>query len=513
MSTCYTRKANNDNYGFGVNIIEMNGDELIELIRKADEGLKNYSCNFLKEKIELESQINKSTTILNERTLSFFLNSFFEKYFGSNCILCANEFSIDIEKEDPSNLTEEVGGKAKKESWNHCYVDGYFKIKDLFTGKENGHLFLEYKLQNRFIFSDLATDFLKYKLITKSNEKNTAFVYIIFGKNENYPTIIRNKGKSANFYSLLKRNISPDSMDDTNVFVYLPNGDSKQAGIKIQDSGKLDAGVLYQPFLKFSALSEQYETFERGSYHEYNEKEKMFLDGMRAYNSKVIKSRLIQDHYFYIRELFNEAISIGVFKGTSCYENVSSGDLTKIKEEINAGAQYRANFEQNLKIKQKIEAAKKGLNAQYFSSFNLIVTLDYFRSIFVPSFKRPQYWAKKIGRGNKQESIDYQSVADDQFAELKRIYSSREDKILQLSFQIMYFIVNVYPVIFNINDEDKTIELSANARLHDLIDEMEMILNRVLSLLKSHEIINLREDDFQKPLKTLCTEVINAIDK
>lgn len=491
----------------------MNGDELIELIRKADEGLKNYSCNFLKEKKELESQINKSTTILNERTLSFFLNSFFEKYFGSNCALCANEFDIDIGKEDPGNLTEEVGGKAKKKSWNHCYVDGYFKVQNLFPGNESGHLFLEYKLQNRFDFSDLATDFLKYKLITKSNEKNTAFVYIIFDKKENYPRIILNKGDLTNSYSLLKRNISPDSMDDTNVFVYLPNGDFEQADTKTQHSEKLDASVLYEPFYKFSALSEQYETFEHGSYHEYNEEENAFLEGLHTYNSKVIKSRLIQDHYFYIRDLFNEAISIGVFNDDTFDKDVLSGDLTKIKEVIKAGAQYNANFEQNLKIDSKIEAAKKGLKAQYFSSLNLIVTLDYFRSLFVPSFERPQYWTKKIGRGTKQEIIDYQLVADNQIGELKRIYDSSKDKIRQLSFQIMYFIVKVYPIIFTINDEDKTIELSANTRLHDLIDEMEMILNRILSLLKSHEKINLREDDFQKPLKTLCAEVINAIDR
>lgn len=72
-------------------------------------------------------------------------------------------------------------------------------------------------MQNDFEFIDLATDFLKYKLYTDKNNENTIFIYVIFDKNENYPTILN--GDTEQFL-YIKDIIRETQFKEKKVFIY-----------------------------------------------------------------------------------------------------------------------------------------------------------------------------------------------------------------------------------------------------------------------------------------------------
>ena len=169
-------------------------------IKNIDCNIKNYAKKFEFEKNTLEKQLKHHIHILNERTLSSIINYFLYKKFDSdyNVKLAVNEFPIKllntISTSDMSNLLLEVDGEVSKSEWKNCYIDGFFKIENLYFHGDN-YLFIEYKLEKKFKLIQLATDYLKYKIYTKNSNKNTIFIFVICDKQEDYPTIINNNDK------------------------------------------------------------------------------------------------------------------------------------------------------------------------------------------------------------------------------------------------------------------------------------------------------------------------------
>ena len=188
------------------------------LIDDLDEFLKCSSVDFENEVREYNTNSENHAYFASERMLSnlsnHYLSSLLMEKHNFNIKLALSEFPINILNSSSklnvvSSETAEVDLKNIK--WNRCYVDGYFKIE---TDEENYHIFLEYKMQNIFDYIDLAKDYLKYKLYTYNCNLNTIFGYVIFKKEDNYPSIIENTNKK---FCYLKKNISPQDIYDTRI--------------------------------------------------------------------------------------------------------------------------------------------------------------------------------------------------------------------------------------------------------------------------------------------------------
>ena len=193
------------------------------LVENLDDFLKDTASIFMNEVDEYNAHSGNYSYFASERMLSDLSNNYLASLFFENqkinLKLAVSEFPINIidPKSKLSIVSSEVGGNKSGASWNKCFVDGYFKIEN---NGENYHLFLEYKMQNVFNYVDLATDYLKYKLYTYKCGLKTIFGYIIFKKENNYPSIIENSNKK---FCYLKKNISSQDIYDTRVYIYDEN--------------------------------------------------------------------------------------------------------------------------------------------------------------------------------------------------------------------------------------------------------------------------------------------------
>ena len=132
----------------------------------------DFDINFFSKKfnVQMNDYNNASTNkayLLYERMLSIECNNYLANHLKLipeyQLLFYVSELPIKINsafKEKIEDLKNEVGFYRKIPSWDYCVVDGYFKLKQ---NEYIYHAFIEYKLQNMFVYADLATDYLKYK--------------------------------------------------------------------------------------------------------------------------------------------------------------------------------------------------------------------------------------------------------------------------------------------------------------------------------------------------------------
>jgi len=199
---------------------------LDDFFEKTDSLIKNYAEKFVSEKHNFDLLTGNFAYLTNERTIASFSNYIIFKLLqdeGYNILLCINEFPIKINNplscDEFDELKDDVGKTTRSKSWHTCSVDGYFLIEDFLKSGISTHIFVEYKMNNSFVYLDLADDYLKYKVYTSRNEANTIFTYIIFDKKENYPTILNNERPR---YKMIGSKIDKTSISaDTKIFIYL----------------------------------------------------------------------------------------------------------------------------------------------------------------------------------------------------------------------------------------------------------------------------------------------------
>ena len=173
----------------------MNSSDFEKFLITIDSELKKCAYLFDISKTDFKSIFDNTPYITFERTLSSYTNYFIYKEFkknGFNFNLLVNEFAINLE--NSIKISTVYKGKTIKDfkDWaKYCVVDGYFEPTNLSTDTQKiSRIFVEYKLQHKFAFVDLAKDFIKYKIINFNNESETAFSYVVFYKNESNPTIL-----------------------------------------------------------------------------------------------------------------------------------------------------------------------------------------------------------------------------------------------------------------------------------------------------------------------------------
>lgn len=485
-----------------------------EVINKIDLEIKQYTEKFLTEKMAIEESTSNHASILFERTLSstvnYFLFNYFKQLYGDNLKICVNEFKIEIkndingEKRKKHRVDVDLKNDPKQR-WNYCIVDGYFKI-DKFVDDSTKHIFIEYKMQDDFEFIDLATDFLKYKLYTDKNKENTIFIYVIFDKKENYPTILN--GDTEQFL-YIKDIIRETQFKEKKVFIYqsdVNNPLDAEQTKKVEETLKVldDLTLVKDQYIDVLAKT----TKQSKTNHE-----ELILSYLPKYNSLVIKSSIIKRNYKFIKHLWDEANKMNLFKDIHQSFDLDNKDQLSIDLILKEGSHYNYYFEETINLSDKIEAEENGIRGGYYSSLNLIALLDYLSDFFNIKCDKPEYGYKIFGRSNsKKQKHDYQKTADNQKNKIEEIYKNdpdRNKKFLKLLYSLTYYIIEVYPILFEINTDLEVVSPTNLNLLEKLDEEMRKLLHNIAKLIE----VKLKITNIKTDLNEIIKMFVQLLDK
>lgn len=485
-----------------------------DIIRNIDLEIKQYSEKFIMEKNDVEKNTSNEASLLFERTLSSLVNYFLFNYFkqicGENLKICVNEFKIKLqndingEKRKKHRIDVDLK-KDPKQHWNYCVVDGYFKI-DKFINDKTKHIFVEYKMQDDFEFIDLATDFLKYKLYTDKNNEDTIFIYVIFDKKENYPSILNGDTEQ---YLYIKDIIRETQFKEKKVFIYQPDS-SKQ--LDAEQTKKVEETLKVLDDL--TLVKDQYITvLAKTTKLSKTNHEELILSYLPKYNSLVIKSSIIKRNYKFIKHLWDEANKMNLFKDIHQVFNLDNKDQLTIDLILKEGSHYNYYFEETINLVDKIEAEENGIRGGYYSSLNLIALLDYLSDFFNIKCDKPEYGYKIFGRSNsKKQKHDYQKTADNQKKKIDKKYKNDPDKnkkFLKLLYSLTYYIIEVYPILFEINTDLEVVAPTNLNLLEKLDEEMRKLLHNIAKLIE----VKLKITNVKTDLNEIIKMFVQLLDK
>lgn len=387
----------------------------------------------------------------------------------------------------------------------YCVVDGYFKI-DKFINDKTKHIFVEYKMQDNFEFIDLATDFLKYKLYTDKNNEDTIFIYVIFDKKENYPSILN---EDAEQYLYIKDIIRETQLKEKKVFIYQPDSskqlDAEQTKkveetLKVLDDLKLVKDKYITVLAKTTKLSK-------------TSHEELILSYLSKYNSLVIKSSIIKRNYKFIKHLWDEANRMNLFNDIHKVFDLDNKEQLTVDLILKEGSHYNYYFEETINLVDKIEAEENGIRGGYYSSLNLIALLDYLSDFFNIKCDKPDYGYKIFGRSNsKKQKHDYQKTADNQKRKIDEKYKNDPDKnkkFLKLLYSLTYYIIEVYPILFEINTDFEIVAPTNLNLLEKLDEEMRKLLHNIARLIE----VKLKITNVKTDLNEIIKMFVQLLDK
>lgn len=469
----------------------MDKSELELLIKNIDFKIKEYTDDFHCAIVNYQTQSGNSPFITNERTVATISNLAINEHFIINYKgkhpFFVNEFPVKINgslsETTQTEFENDVDLKATKLKWTRCYVDGYFHVDNVYQNNE--HIFVEYKMDNRFVFANLATDYLKYKILTYKCDKNSIFVYVLFDKNENYPTIIR---KDSNLYSLLNKRILETDDYNSNVYLYIPNSEND---IKHENNNN-----IVDLFKEFNILNKEIDTLNEigeENYKIYDEKSKVLINSLSTYNKKIICSSTIRNNYPFIYELVEKLKIIE----PELFKSIDEMDCSSLEKYFNDGENYRTFFVNSLLIDDKKKAYDEGLRASFNSSFALVVLLQYYCNKNDISLKnQPNFdFIHEIGAGNHKRIVNQKEVKDNIIGKLENNYHDKEnrEKIFNLAKKTAIYITLVYPLLFTISNENKVIGFDDNRKIHDILFNMQEHIRKIKKMTGYGKKIDLNE--------------------
>ena len=231
-------------------------------------------------------------------------------------------------------------------------------------------------MDNSFVYLDLANDYLKYKAITYVNEAGTIFVYAIFKRQANYPSIL---STAAPHYEFIGKNISSTSVSGTKrVYIYLPGNQSISSGGKrtipeIETAIKVMSNV--------TSLSNKIDALKEETFSKIGNDKLVFVASMKTFNSKVAKSNTLKRHYGFIKALWDKCLDVNFFNNLESIFSDCDGPLTS-EVIIREGSFYKYNLGNNCTIEAKKNAIHNGLRTGTNVSLFIVAILDFFNKSF-----------------------------------------------------------------------------------------------------------------------------------
>ncbi len=460
-------------------------------IESLDREIKNFAVSFEAEKTDFDYLTKNCSYIANERTVAFFANHKIRDYLESlnyQIPLFANEFSIKFnngfdETSFQSRISEVEAAKQEK-PWKRCFVDGYFKIKNFLNSDPVSHVFVEYKMENNFVYLDLATDYLKYKAITYAAEKGTIFVYIIFKREENYPSIISG---GVPYYEIIDKRISKASVSGTKrVYVYLPNGQTEES--KDEKIPPLETAISV--LNEVTSLSDKVVSLEEKAFAKIEDKDLVFVKSMKIFNSKVAKSQTLRQYYPFIKELWDKCEEKKIFADPKSlfrdrFISPANDEVTD-EEIIREGAFYKRNLGDIFTIEAKKNAIREGLRSGTNVSLLIVAILDFFNRRFEIGVDTPKYGSVSIRRGKRKEEASLDETVkqfDERLANNFRTGDEGKRKLMKLAYSIMYFIVHLFKIIYKIGENNEIEGYSENFEYYLLLDRLQKSLEYAMKKL------------------------------
>lgn len=472
----------------------INCTQLVEIIKRIDDEILIFNKSFstLSNNFKINYDDSTSISIFNERTMSYLCNNLIVnvlKDYKYNVKICVNELYIKLEKkikkEILNELCKEIGYIEPKTKLNKFYVDGFLLIENLYFEGDN-FLFLEYKMNSKFIFSDLALDFLKFKVYTYYNDKNSIFVYSIFSKDTRYPTILNSCDKK---YCLLKKTISESEIKENKIFVYLNNSNNlneiskKDIFDNSYDSNseiyKIDG--LYSSFDNINKIGEEVEKLGDLNDLVFNEEEKLLLEISKNFNNKVINSSLVKCNYKFIDEIYKKIV-----ESRKNDPIIQMNSLTEFKRIMQDRSVYWKNYLGNLTENQKNDAYKNGLRVSTYNSLFLLNLLDYYVEKKQMSINtKPIYFTRILKSGRRRSTLDYEEVSKEIKNKLNKYYYKEDNlnNLMNLAESLCVFISKYYHAFYVIDDESKVVDKKPKRKFQECGEALKENVNKICALL------------------------------
>ena len=414
-----------------------------------------YICN--KINLNIFSVFNLFNNFCNERSVAYYSSNFFEKQL----INYVNDFSLineaaftmkkNISPKAKKKLTSEVDNLAKKEFKNQLEPDAvvYFNYDNT-----DYRYFVEYKVHhNYFKYIELANDYLKYKIYTSSHPDTSAFVYIVFNKNNKKMPTILNGTNSEPQIQFLNKKITKSEIDkNANVFIYDPKIKSLNCDKpkNLEDHiGYNEIKILDKIVNGMKKLTKEYSSIDYSTIPNYSEDP--FVKNINCLGTNVSTANILQKYYKYISGLYlllNENENSLIAKLNELEPKLCIDSTDKLLEWMQG---YFRNFTNSTFKKEKESYNKVVINGSTRKSLILLVIIDKF-------CKENKIDFFHLSFRNKDEQRDYEKIKKTDF--YLRFYrdSNSKEKFDILAKTIILYIFNLYNIIFDVENTNTTAE-------------------------------------------------------
>lgn len=505
----------------------MNTKELNNIITSIDNDIMLYSRDFQQLHSQLYNDLNIDIKLSNERTTASFTTDMLSKWLYKSKYkihIIVNELSIKtdlINQTEIDDLNEEVNNESEITSWKkRMYVDSYLLVENLYYSGDN-HLFVEYKMSNKFDFTKLAQDYLKFKFYTKYNSENSIFVYVLFDKNDTYPTILSNKTdkfclipKVIDRSLIVKNQPLFDGLD--RIYIHVNNNETYD---DIQKNKDEDSKIyeIYGLLDKINELSDNDVENEDLIVEIVNLENDIFYKNMNVFNNNVLIAKRIVRNYNNVkklfedakrRNLFNDVVSIFYTDGQEIVDQEFSFSLESQVQLINDAKEYFYNFQRKYFKNEKIDALKRGLSSNYKSALVILVILKIFA--ILNDLELNLTLEKVFIDNQRNEIIYYSQIVEELANNILQHYNECEyiSNISKLAFEIMYIITNLFPKIFSIKD-DKIIDYNDSYKNIKKAKKIQEAINNLSKILNIREQILFTNPNFRQSTLKIFESIID----
>ena len=461
----------------------MDKNELQKLIIDVDRMINQYSVDFNRIVKPIEKRFSFQTHNTQELTNAHYVSEYLKNYFMKYKLFRFFVRELPIKY----NVSEILTSKAKNDIVNSSEIkknfssgrfsiDAYYNVliyvdsNDLsINGYTIKHLFVEYKVSKIFKYVALATDFLKYKIYTYNNENETAFAFVCFDNNDNYPTILNPKGQS---YVLLSKNITKKMFSkEDRIFIYIP-----QRGLNsIIEKSESKERSLEISFKKLNKITKKISEIDEDDIEKGIQNRLLnsfYCSNINTLKNNVITAQILTSNYQnFIFPLYNELLNKNIIN--------KNDEIDKIK--LSSMKNRFDEFERTIFGNSKVESLLKGLTTSYKSSFNIILLL------YLLTFKyhinlKPDLPKPKTELTNGVKTINYNEILDDYSKDIIKVYGD-QIYFYDLGISILIFIYKLYGEIFDFNNDGtykfkKEYDLLKKTRqIQKLFDELRRVID------------------------------------
>ncbi len=472
-----------------------------------DDFIKEYSSGFLINKTTLNTELSITTNCAIERTMAIVANKYVNNYLlrTTNLKFSADELQISLNEiiDNVDDLIADVGYEVNKDSWKNCYVDGYFEYE---YDNEIHNLFIEYKMESKFTFAKLATDFLKYKLYTHFSNIDTSFLYIIFEKNENYPSVLNS---NLDNFVIIEKYIN-NEIPLSKCYFHSPGFRSE---LTPDCTTARELRIALELLTKIDKDCELLEDFEE--FDTYSEFDKIFIDQISTFNTNVFDARILKENYAYLMNVFDISLENGLFNDFNHIINFTenSFDRDELEKFVHDACNYKTNLINKLVEDDKLIAITKGFNVGIEVSLYIIMIVNYFvKKHKINTEKTPFFYDKKTKVNGVVEIIKVsEKIQPEVFEKLDHNYNINKlrkdfDRAI---FGLLYFIKMTYQLIYDIDEHNNVKSISDKKRNLKIITNIQTNIKNLNKIYKGIGKVSI--ENYKEDINNICCKLITKV--